>query len=27
LPDGNPAHCNEVTAPPECSSEAVEDLP
>jgi hypothetical protein len=27
LPDGNPARCNEVTAPPECSSEAVEDLP
>jgi hypothetical protein len=27
LPDGNPARCNEVTAPPECTSEAVEDLP
>ncbi len=27
LPDGNPAQCNPVTAPPECTSEAVEDLP
>lgn len=25
--DGNPARCNEVTAPPECSAEAIEDLP
>ena len=27
LPDGNPARCNGVTAPPECTPEAVEDLP
>jgi hypothetical protein len=27
LPDGNPARCNEVTAPPECTAEAIEDLP
>jgi hypothetical protein len=27
LPDGNPARCNEVTAPPECTSAAIEDLP
>ena len=27
LPDGNPARCNEITAPPECTSEAIEDLP
>jgi len=27
FPDGNPARCNPVTAPPECTSEAVEDLP
>lgn len=26
LPDGNPARCNPVTAPPECSSVALEDL-
>jgi hypothetical protein len=26
LPDGNPARCNPVTAPPECTSEALEDL-
>jgi hypothetical protein len=27
LPDGNPARCNEVTAPPECTSAAIENLP
>lgn len=26
LPDGNPARCNQVTAPPECTSVALEDL-
>jgi len=26
FPDGNPARCNPVTAPPECTSEALEDL-
>lgn len=26
FPDGNPARCNPVTAPPECSSVALEDL-
>ncbi|MBZ5710504.1 phosphatidylinositol-specific phospholipase C domain-containing protein [Nannocystis pusilla] len=26
FPDGNPARCNPVTAPPECTSVAVEDL-
>ncbi|MEM7154954.1 MAG: phosphatidylinositol-specific phospholipase C domain-containing protein [Myxococcota bacterium] len=26
LPDGNPAQCNPVTAPPECTSVALEDL-
>ena len=26
LPDGNPARCNPVTAPPDCSSVALEDL-
>lgn len=26
FPDGNPARCNPVTAPPECSSAALEDL-
>ncbi len=27
LPDGSPVRCNEVTAPPECTAEALEDLP
>ena len=27
FPDGNPARCNAATAPPECTSEAVENLP
>ena len=27
LPGGNPARCNEVTAPPECTAAAIEDLP
>lgn len=27
LPDGNPVRCNEATAPPECTAEAIEDLP
>jgi hypothetical protein len=26
LPDGNPARCNPVTAPPDCNSVALEDL-
>ena len=26
LVDGNPARCNPVTAPPECTSAALEDL-
>jgi hypothetical protein len=26
LPDGNPARCNEITAPPECTSRALENL-
>jgi hypothetical protein len=26
LPDGNPARCNEATAPPGCTSQAIEDL-
>ena len=26
LPDGNPGRCNPVTAPPECTSEAIENL-
>jgi hypothetical protein len=26
LPDGNPARCNPITAPPECTSVALEDL-
>lgn len=27
FPDGNPVRCNEVTAPPECTAAAIEDLP
>lgn len=27
LPEGNPVRCNAATAPPECTAEAIEDLP
>ena len=27
FPDGNPARCNPITAPPECTPEALENLP